>query len=329
MPTETDMSGDALRLRALHRCLSDRNTGLLHEGLDSVCDLAENLPPTWPARDPLGRRDVDALPPELARPLAEAKALAIATGEAQTIELEVRSVPRRLFRAQLTPDREADGRVAGLFTILTDITESRERELAITSLLREVSHRSRNLLQIVQAVAMQTANHSQRGEDFLDKFRGRLQALASAQDLVTESNWRGTLFQSLVTAQLARIGQTSLRSIRIVGENPMLRPNAARYVGLALHELATNALLHGALSGRSPGTVCVNASVNRTVGLRRTLNVEWSEVTSGTLPGRDRHFGTVVLERIVPVSVGGSAHYDLQPDRVLYRLTIPASQFEA
>ena len=238
---------------------------------------------------------------------------------------------RLVSHSEDAPDRDARGIVFGLFTILTDVTERRERELALTNLLREVSHRSKNLLAIVQSVAMQTAHHSDGIENFLQKFRGRLHALSSTQDLVTESEWRGTLFQSLVVAQLARVGQTARDAIKITGDNPLLGPNAALHVGLAIHELATNAVVHGALSAEGEGSVAIAAKVEMTTGRPAQLIVEWHEhgVWSPPVANAPPRFGTMVLERIVPLSVGGSARYEVGPGRVSYRLSIPADQFDS
>lgn len=323
---------DSFRIRALSAGLQDKNISILHQSLDLAYDLAENLHPAWPAQSILGKSDNELLATDLADRLSEAKTLVLSTGEHNVIEIELRDEQgaRKVFEVRVSPDRDARGIIFGLFTILTDITEMREREVALTNLLREVSHRSKNLLAIVQSVAMQTAHHSEGIETFLQKFRGRLHALSSTQDLVTESNWSGTLFQSLVTAQLARVGQTSLESIKITGDNPMLGPNAALHIGLAIHELATNAVLYGALTGTKQGSVWISAAVKQQAGGPRQLVMEWQETGLATSSaGAAPRFGTLVLERIVPLSVDGTAHYEVGRDQVSYRLTVPADQFDA
>jgi two-component sensor histidine kinase len=329
MQPEQKTYDDNMRLRALSAGLQDKNISILHQTLDLAYDLAENLHPSWPAQSILGKSDIDLLPEALADQLSTAKTLVLSSGETNTIEVELRDgASRKLFEVRVSPDRDARGIIFGLFTILTDVTELRGRELALTNLLREVSHRSKNLLAIVQSVAMQTAHHSDSIDSFLQKFRGRLHALSSTQDLVTESNWRGTLFQSLVTAQLARVGQTSLEAIRITGDNPMLGPNSALHIGLAIHELATNAVLHGALSGGDDhGAIWISAAVEASADPAQLI-VEWRESGLPRSAASAPRFGTMVLERIVPLSVGGTATYDVKPDTVSYRLTVPADQFE-
>ena len=93
-------------------------------------------------------------------------------------------------------------------------------------------------------------------EDFLTRFRGRLQSLASSQDLVTSSNWRGADLGELVLGQVAATARRRATRCELEGERPWLNPNAALHVGLALHELVANSVSYGALS-RPEGTVAL------------------------------------------------------------------------
>jgi two-component sensor histidine kinase len=313
-----------VRLRSMARGLKDRNVAVLHQSPDSLYDLAENLPPAWPAGTLIGRSDAEALPSELAAILTVAKTEAARHGAA-TVEVELGgNGSRRILEIEVASDVDGDGRNAGFILIVADITEIRERELALTSLMREVSHRSKNLLAIVQAVAMQTANHTDSTTDFLEKFRGRLRALAGTQDLVTESNWRGTNFRELANTQLSRLGQPMLDAITVDGLNPLLGPNAALHVGLAIHELATNALLHGAFADGRQGHVRLTAQKPDGGDM---LAIEWRETRpDGDAGSAPPHFGTLVLERIVPLAVHGVADYDVGTTEVIYRLEAPVDQ---
>jgi two-component sensor histidine kinase len=313
------------RLRALSAALHGRGITVLHQDADHRFDLAENLPDVWPQGEMLGRREADIFRPDIAEPFAQAHDLCRSTGEAQVLEFALSNNSRRRhFELRLLPDGD------GVTSVITDVSGERSREATMVSLLREVSHRSKNLLAIVQSVAMQTARHSEGIDDFLHKFRGRLHALSSTQDLVTESNWRGTFLHSLVASQLTRIGHAALANLRVTGANPLLGPNASLHVGLAIHELAANAVLHGALAEGKAGNVWVDAHLVERPAASPDLVIEWQE--TGIDANRARHeprFGTLVLERIVPLSVGGSAQFSVGADSVNYRLTIPADQFEA
>ena len=322
---------EALRHRALAAGLAGRKITILHQDADGLYDFAENVPVAFKVQDIIGSTDERLWEEPFATSLKEARLAAAISGEPQQLELEIRDGSgRHVFEVQLNAEFDSGGAVSGTMLTYADVSEGREREQALTSLMREVSHRSKNLLAIVQAVAMQTAHHSGNITEFLAKFRGRLQALASTQDLVTESNWRGTLFHSLVLAQLGRLGQIPLRSVRISGDNPLLGPNAALHVGLAIHELGANALMHGALAhNEDAGTIEVSATVQRPRDRRATLVVEWVEhgIEPGEAP-RQPHFGTLVLERIVPLSVGGTAAYRIEDGTLHYRLEVPDDQFE-
>lgn len=313
-----------IRLGALSAGLRMQGICILHQGPDHRFDLAENPPPVWSQPELIGRLEADILPAEIAADFAAAFERVRTTGEEQGIEFEIgEGLRRRSFLARLLPDE------AGVTTVVTDTTDERARDLAVASLLREVSHRSKNLLAIVQSVAMQTAHHSGNIKDFLDRFRGRLHALSSTQDLVTESNWRGTYLQSLIASQLTRVGQAILAHVRVTGENPRLGPNASLHIGLAIHELGANAVLHGAIAEDQPGQVWIDARIVNQLDQPPHLVIEWQETGIDIDQIRhEPHFGTLVLERIVPLSVGGTADFRIEADSVRYQLVVPADQFE-
>ncbi|SFZ83265.1 Two-component sensor histidine kinase, contains HisKA and HATPase domains [Devosia enhydra] len=321
--------GQAARMRALTTALQVRHVGVQHHRLDVICDFSENLPPHWPATEPLGRTDAELYNADLAERLTALRVDVLSDQLARTTEVHCQNSGRaRTFEVAMSPDIDGEGALVGLISTITDITVEREREHAIANLLREVSHRSRNLLAIVQSIAMQTGTHSGSMQDFLDKFRGRLQALAGTQDLVTDTNWRGALLRDLVIGQISRLGSGS-NSISLKGDDVMLGPNAALHVGLALHELATNAVLHGALSTDPVGTVAITARLLPRPSAFETLELVWTERNPGPRPSaghRPRRFGMLILDRIVPDAVGGSAEFSIDKDQVRYRLSIPADQ---
>lgn len=318
-----------LARRVLGRGLRGANITCLHQGQDGRYDFAYNLPVEWPLQDVVGKVDGEWASDGLLHQFANARQLALESGESQLFDFELGSSSnRRQFEACFTADY-VEARMCGMTVIVTDVSEQRAREMTLNTLLREVSHRSKNLLAIVQSVAAQTAHHSDDVEDFLSRFRGRLQSLAGSQDMVTESDWRGTLFQSLVLDQLRRLGQEDLSAIRITGDNPLLTPNAALHIGLAIHELGANAVLHGALAPGGHGSIWLDAVIGEVDG-QEQLVIQWQE--SGLHLSRPAHpprFGTLVLDRIVPASVGGTASFAVSGDLVSYRLTVPASNFEA
>ncbi len=312
---------DATRIRALRRALDQRHLSVQHQTADLDYTLSENLPDNWQVPDDMS--------PEAAERIRTIGAAALEGSTSASTEIErydhgVRSI----YEVTCLPDRADDGTIEGVVTIIADVTEAREREMALASLMREVSHRSKNLLAIVLSIAAQTAAHAGNIDDFLDKFRGRVQALAWTQDLVTESNWHGTSFQRLVLAQLAQGRREPPRGIRLRGDNPTLGPNASMHVGLAIHELITNATHHGALSNGTPGDIRVGAKLEYVNGGGLQLVIDWLEDLlpehSEPEPG---HFGSIVLRQVVPRSLGGKAEFDIGKDGVRYRLVVPGDQF--
>lgn len=324
MPPHTTDAASPIRLTALSAGLRASGICVLHQDAEHRFDMAENVPPSWAVTDLIGLVETDVFPADVAAVFAEAHDLTGRSGEHQSTSFELgEGLRRRCFEAQMQRDD------TGILIIISDVTENRSHEAAVSALLREVSHRSKNLLAIVQSVAMQTAHHTGNVQDFLDKFRGRLHALSSTQDLVTESNWRGTYLHTLITSQLTRVGSSRLGRVRVTGENPLLGPNASLHIGLAIHELGANAALHGALADNKPGQIWVDARIADHPGQEADLVIEWQEagIDPPDVSAKPR-FGTLVLERIVPLSVGGTAQFYIEHDSVRYRLVVPANQFE-
>jgi hypothetical protein len=139
-----------------------------------------------------------------------------------------------------------NGRAVRILGTARDITERKHREQHVRILLRELVHRSKNLLAVVQAMARQTATGSTSIEQFQRKFSARLQALSMAHDLLVSQDWRGASMHELARAQMAYCLDVDQGDVgehaRVDGSKVMLKPEAAQNIGLALHELATNAL---------------------------------------------------------------------------------------
>jgi PAS domain S-box-containing protein len=198
-----------------------------------------------------------------------------------------------------------------------DITERKEREEKEHLLMREVSHRAKNMLSVVHAIAHQTA--AKNPEDFVERFSERIQGLSASQDLLVRCDWNGVDIEDLVRAQFAHFA--GLIGSRVAVEGPKLRLQAAsaQAVGLALHELSTNAGKYGALSTDS-GRVDVGW---RTDG--DTFTMSWTERDGPPVSAPEhRGFGTIVMEAMTERSVGGVVDLDYRPSGVTWRLTCPA-----
>jgi two-component sensor histidine kinase len=266
-----------------------------------------------------------------AEQIAAAKRHVIASGNPEHLELSVPTAEGiRWFQVWVDADRVDGGDVQGVVTTMVETTEQKRREQTLKTLLREVSHRSKNLLAIIQSIATQTGRYSETSDDFLTRFRGRLQSLASSQDLVTSSNWRGAALRELVRGQVVRYGADPAQSLRFNGVNPYLNPNAALHIGLAMHELAVNSFSYGALA-RPDGFVEVTANLSSVTEAadKPALSLTWVEaIVANDNRRTEKRFGSVALERVVPASLNGTATLEITGDRLEYRLVVPHGNFE-
>lgn len=210
------------------------------------------------------------------------------------------------------------GQVERITGVAADITDRMRREEQIQLLMREVNHRSKNLLSVVQAVAFQTASVS-APEDFTRKFSDRLQGIAASHDLLVHNGWRGIPMGELVLSQLAHLRDIVGDRIRITGPPVQLTPHSAQTLGMALHELTTNAVKYGALSAQS-GSVAIGWTF-RQEGEEKLFSLRWREENGPPVaPPEGRGFGTTVLTRVVEDAFGGKVALDYAPTGVSWML---------
>lgn len=230
-----------------------------------------------------------------------------------------------LLRAEILMD--ARGTPATVIGVLLDITERKEREEHLEFLMHELSHRSKNLLAIVQAMARLTGKRSARPEDFERELSGRIQALARTHDVLFEQDWRGANLQTLIQRQLEPFAESFPSRIRLGGPAILLNNSSAHDLSVAVYELLTNASKYGALSTPG-GHIAIDWELVDAPDGARQLRLIWKE--SGgpevRVPER-RGFGTLVLERMSQAS----RHTTLEfaPDGVRWIVLWPASEFSA
>jgi two-component sensor histidine kinase len=274
--------------------------------------------------DLVGKLDHEGLSPAASATLSVAKSSVLKSGEAQQLELELTGDRGpRWFHVTVRPHFE-QGRVIGTVASFIDVTESKVQEEHLRIVLKELAHRSKNLLSVIQGIARQTAENSSSTPEFLSRFNGRIFSLSRAHDILTDADWRGARIFDLVRSQMALYAEDRLASVIMEGENGFLRPNAAQYVGLALHELATNALKYGALS-RDDGMVVVRFELSPVSPA--LYRFTWKETSSAeTREPRGRSFGLLMLTEVVPTSVSGAAQLTFPPEGISYELDISRTQ---
>jgi PAS domain S-box-containing protein len=213
---------------------------------------------------------------------------------------------------------EHERQVVSIVGTVADITERKEREEKEHLLMREINHRAKNMLSVVDAIAHQTATRNP--EDFIERFSERIQALSANQDLLVRNEWNGVEIADLVRAQLAHFADLIGSRIAMDGPKLRLNPASAQAIGLALHELATNAGKYGALS-TDRGRVDVSWGSDGD-----TLTMSWTEREGPLMSApKRRGFGTIVMEAMTERSVDGKVDLDYAPSGLTWRLTCPAA----
>ena len=284
-------------------------------------------PPADFFQDAAGKLDRETLPADAADALAEAKRTVLASGEPAELELELTNERgTRWYDVRVRVHRER-GQIVGTVASLIDVTDRKVQEEHLRIVLRELAHRSKNLLAVIQGIARQTAESASSTQQFVTRFNGRIFSLSRAHDVLTDADWRGARIFDLVRSQIALYAESRLATVTLEGDNGFLRPNAAQYIGLALHELTTNALKYGALS-RDDGTILVRFA--RDPITPAMYRFSWHETSGADIrEPRGRSFGLIMLSEVVPTSVSGAAELTFTPGGLHYELDVPKAQLVA
>jgi PAS domain S-box-containing protein len=211
---------------------------------------------------------------------------------------------------------DAEGKCVRVIGTAIEITKRKEAEERQDLLAREVDHRARNALAVVHSIVRLTRANSVDG--YVMAVEGRIKALARAHALLSDSRWHGADLATLVAEELApyRIGEPD--KVQIGGPSVSLQPHAAQGLALALHELATNAAKHGALSSMS-GRVTVTWTIKPDF-----LLLHWSEAGGPPIaPPPSRSFGLNVIRASIENQLSGKAIFDWLPEGMQCTLSIP------
>ena len=242
--------------------------------------------------------------------------LRMAKGErTQQVEFRVRRPNGELRWCTGTAAASVDGagNVVRISGVTIDVTERKEAEERQVLLAREVDHRARNALAIIQSIIRLT--RAKTVDDYVATVEGRIKALALAHTLLSDSRWHGADLGTLVAEEFAPY--RSGNKIELKGPNVSLSPATAQGIALALHELATNAAKHGALSSLK-GRVSLTWQLQSDI-----LTLHWGE--SGGPPIKTpsaRSFGLKVIKASIEQQLGGQATFDWNPKGLRCDLTI-------
>lgn len=236
-----------------------------------------------------------------------------------TGETPARPGVKRTWSEVFYPVHGPDGirRGVGVFCVeITDLKQAREREDLLT---REVDHRAKNLLAVVQSIVQMMKAQGSVSE-FKNALVGRISAISRAHSHLSENRWNGVKLQALIADELTPYGIPF--TLTDDASAVVLKPSTAQALGMVLHELATNSAKYGALS--TEGTVEVTCTKSGRED--EAMLLQWTE--SGGPPviePKTRGFGTRLIERSVTHGIGGKLDYQFRPDGVFCAISIPKS----
>lgn len=253
--------------------------------------------------------------------LATEMRLALDTGSALNERWHVRRDGTRFWASgTMLPLLDKEGRPEGFLNILRDRTDAQVERERRALLMVEMNHRIKNTFATVQAVAAQTRRHTPEPAAFQAAFDARLQALSRSHDVLIGADWEEASLRELIESALNPYAGESGR-ITVEGPPVVLAANLAVTVSLAFHELATNAVKHGALSvpqGRVTVTWLLPPA--RPAGARQ-VSILWREQAGPPVRPPERHgFGSQLLERSLSP---GTVRLDFNPDGLECRVSLP------
>ncbi|AKM09573.1 sensor histidine kinase [Croceicoccus naphthovorans] len=239
------------------------------------------------------------------------------TGELweDTFPLRGKDGTYRWFLSRARPIHDENGEIFCWFGTNTDVTEQRVQAESIQTLLQEVNHRSKNMLTLIQSLARRSAPGN---DEFLKRFVRRLEALAANQDLLVRRAWTVVDLRELVEAQLSFAIGIAGSNLEFDGPDVEIGSRAAETLGMALHELATNALKYGALSAEG-GTVRIEWSV-----AEDRFAIDWHETGGPAVEEPTRvGFGTSVIRDIPRTALDADTTLDFAPDGLRWHFAAP------
>lgn len=251
----------------------------------------------------------------------------VRAGEQVAFEFRIRR-PRdgtiRWMRNTDFPLPDAAGQVTRIGGIGSDITELREATERQEVLVAELQHRVRNILAVVRSVFGRTVEAGGDVEDVSNHFRGRLDALARTQVVVTQNARGAADLENLIRDELVSVGVSDGPRLTLEGPDIALPSKIAETIGLAIHELTTNALKYGALSAPN-GKLDIRWSLNIGYRGKRALLLTWLEqgVPAVSLDPLRRGFGTELIVEALPYRLGAETKLEFLGGGVRCSITVP------
>ncbi|MGZ8387368.1 MAG: HWE histidine kinase domain-containing protein [Rhodoplanes sp.] len=210
--------------------------------------------------------------------------------------------------------------------IMRDITARKERERHIRLIMGELSHRTKNVLAVVQAMAWQTSRTTTDAKEFQERLSQRVDGLGRSIDLLVRREWEGVDLEDLIRDQLEPFLDHADARLELSGPSLVLKPNGAQDLGLVLHELATNASKYGALSTPN-GRILVDWSVMIGPNAAAIFQMSWKEQGGPPVETPTRiGFGATVIREMMTKTHKGKVSSDFVPEGFMWRLEMEAQR---
>ncbi|MEZ5788177.1 MAG: CheR family methyltransferase [Xanthobacteraceae bacterium] len=211
--------------------------------------------------------------------------------------------------------------------IMRDISARKEREQHIRLIMRELSHRTKNVLAVVQAMAWQTARTTDDAHEFKERLSQRVEGLSRSIDLLVRHQWEGVTIEELVRDQLAPFLDEACNRLELNGPLLILEPNGAQDLGLVLHELATNASKYGALSAPTGRIIVGWGIANGGDNAEPMFHMRWNEEGGPPVePPKQTGFGGTVIRDVMAKTHRATIDVDFAPEGLAWRLEVEAQR---
>jgi two-component system, chemotaxis family, CheB/CheR fusion protein len=229
------------------------------------------------------------------------------------------------FTMRIRPYRTLKNVITGVVITFVDITESKRNREHVESLMGEMAHRTRNLFAVIQAMARLTVRHSADLKDFEARFSDRILGLSHSNDLLMKQDWHGVQLDTLIKAQLAPFVGSNQQQLELDGPAVFLAAEAVQIIGLALHELATNATKYGALSVPE-GNVAVGWTFHEGGVMPDSFHLAWQERGGpAAKPPKRKGFGSFVMEQMVRREIDATVKTNFAPEGIFWTFDMPAN----
>jgi PAS domain S-box-containing protein len=318
-----DLTRQELRRRheAIVNSSADAIYSLTLDGTITTWNQAAKRLYGYTPEEVIGRK-VDMLFPAQGLGSEVSSARLMAAGQSQQETMQVAKCGKRIEVAISVATFDDAGVPEGISIIARDISERNRAQEHIKHLLRESSHRSKNLLAVIQAIAAQTARAAGSVDQFQDRFGQRLRSMALSHDLLVSEDWKRARLADLVCVQLQPFVEPGSR-LQLVGPDVYVTPDAAQHIGLALHELATNAAKYGAWS-TAAGQVTVSWQTDESPP-DAGLHLSWRERNGPRVaPPSHKGFGTTLTQDVIADALETKVAAEFAPEGLTWTIEIPS-----